>query len=82
MLMRDTLLDTAPPAARRLRWLMAAILRAASRALDGLASRLAFVHPRAAVEPVVEFHADAGAPEGALYVDGHLVGHVLGVTRL
>ncbi len=82
MLMRDTLLDAAPPAARRLRWLTAAILRAASRALDGLASRLAFVHPRPAVAPVVEFHADAGAPEGALYVDGQLVGHVLGVTRL
>lgn len=31
---------------------------------------------------VTEFHADAGAPEGALYVDGQLVGHVLGVTRL
>jgi hypothetical protein len=34
------------------------------------------------VEHVLEFHADAGAPEGALYVDGQLVGHVLGVTRL
>jgi hypothetical protein len=33
-------------------------------------------------EPVLEFHAEAGAPEGALYVNGQLVGHVLGVTRL
>jgi hypothetical protein len=31
---------------------------------------------------VLEFHGEAGAPEGALYVNGHLVGHVLGVTRL
>lgn len=29
-----------------------------------------------------EFHAEAGAPEGALYVDGRLVGHLIGVTRL
>jgi hypothetical protein len=33
-------------------------------------------------EPVLEFHADAAAPEGALYVNGQLVGRVLGVTRL
>lgn len=31
---------------------------------------------------VLEFYAEAGAPEGALYVDGQLVGHVSGVTRL
>jgi hypothetical protein len=30
----------------------------------------------------VEFHAEAGAPEGALYVDGELVGRLPGVTRL
>ncbi len=29
----------------------------------------------------VEFHAEAGAPEGALYVDGELVGY-LEVSRL
>ena len=33
-------------------------------------------------EPVLEYHGEAGAPEGALYVNGQLVGHVLGVTRL
>jgi hypothetical protein len=33
-------------------------------------------------EPVLEFYAEAGAPEGALYVDGRLVGHLEGVTRL
>lgn len=31
--------------------------------------------------PQVEFHAEAGAPEGALYVDGQYVG-CLDVTRL
>lgn len=67
---------------RQARGLAAAVLRAASRALDGLAARLALVETRAAAEPVLEFYADAGAPEGALYVDGRLVGHVLGVTRL
>ena len=29
----------------------------------------------------VEFHAEAGAPEGALYIDGELVGY-LEVRRL
>jgi hypothetical protein len=33
-------------------------------------------------EPVLEFHAEAGAPEGALYVDGELVGTLVGVCRL
>lgn len=28
------------------------------------------------------FHAEAGAPEGALYVDGQRVGVLPGVTRL
>lgn len=32
--------------------------------------------------PQLEFHAEAGAPEGALYVDGVLFGHVQGITRL
>jgi hypothetical protein len=27
-------------------------------------------------------HGEAGAPEGALYEDGQLVGQLLGVTRL
>jgi hypothetical protein len=31
--------------------------------------------------PQLEFHADAGAPEGALYVDGEYVGQ-LDVRRL
>jgi hypothetical protein len=32
--------------------------------------------------PELEFYAEAGAPEGALYIDGELVGYVAGVTRL
>lgn len=58
------------------------LLRAASRLLDSLAARLALAPRTAPADRVVEFHADAGAPEGALYVDGQLVGHVMGVTRL
>ena len=33
-------------------------------------------------DPLLEFHAEAGAPEGALYVDGRLVGWLPGVRRL
>lgn len=74
-----------PPGAALLH-LLAAMLRAASDAVDRLALRLEAA--RSAVAPearVVEFHPiyrDAGAPEGALYVDGKLVGVITGVTRL
>ena len=70
------------PDERRARRLLAAALRAGSRALDRLALRLAHVEPPRRIEPVLEFHAEAGAPEGALYVDGRLVGLVVGVRRL
>lgn len=30
----------------------------------------------------LEFHAEAGAPEGALYLDGQRIGVLPGVTRL
>jgi hypothetical protein len=70
------------PRERRFSDLTAEVLRAASRLLDGLAARLDWVPQAPAREPVLEFHADAGAPEGALYVDGVLVGHLTGVTRL
>ena len=82
MLMRDTPYSPTTPGERRVRGLASAVLRAASRVLDGLASRLALSDADSGAEPVLEYHADAGAPEGALYVDGRLVGHVLGVTRL
>jgi hypothetical protein len=58
------------------------MLRVASRALDRLAARLHLVDAGPPGEPVLEFHGEAGAPEGALYIDGKLVGHVLGVSRL
>ena len=70
----------APEAARRL----AAIgLRSASAALARLSRRLA-IPSRRAPQPVpqLEFYAEAGAPEGALYLDGRLVGWVSGVRRL
>lgn len=64
------------------RLLAAALLRAAGRALSRLAVRLASRRPTSATAPVYEFYAEAGAPEGALYADGRLVGFVEGVTRL
>lgn len=70
-----------PAAAPRSRQLAAALLRAASQALSRLAEGL-LAPPAPAPEPVLEFHAEAGAPEGALYVDGQLVGHLPGVQRL
>ncbi len=82
MLMQELPLDAAPKEVRRARQVAAALLRAASRALDALAERLAWVEALPAAEPVIEFHGDASAPEGALYVNGQLVGHVLGVNRL
>lgn len=71
-----------PYAGHRSRLWATALLRAGSRLLDSLAARLALPPRDPPVDRVIEFHADAGAPEGALYVDGQLVGHVLGVTRL
>jgi hypothetical protein len=58
-------------------------LRGASAALARLSRRLAqpagrITHPI----PQLEFYAEAGAPEGALYLDGQLVGWISGVRRL
>ena len=66
------------------RRLLAAVLRAASRALTRLARYVASAERRSPYicATVLEFYAEAGAPEGALYVDGQLVGHLSGVTRL
>jgi hypothetical protein len=71
------------PVHEALRQFAARSLHSASVAMARLAGRLAAptVAP-AAADPHLEFHADAGAPEGALYLDGHLVGWVEGVTRL
>ncbi len=65
------------------RALVAALLRRTSAALAHLASSVAGTTSHGpAREPLFEFYAEAGAPEGALYVDGDLVGVVTGVSRL
>ena len=64
------------------RRLMAHLLRSASAALARQARDV--VRPlharqrrlRGQHDACVEFHAEAGAPEGALYVDGELVGYI------
>ncbi len=75
----------AGPIARseRVRSAVAWALRAASQALDRMARQIV-VAPLAAQakEPKIEFHAESGAPEGALYVDGKLVGWIEGIQRL
>ena len=84
MTTQDLPFDAAPTGDGRVRDLTIAALRLLSRALDTLARRMSVPttpRPRVA-DPLIEFYGDAGAPEGALYVDGKLVGHVLGVNRL
>jgi hypothetical protein len=79
---RGPLLNAAarPATARRA---AAAALQSASHALASLAQRLAHPHVTAPPRPPqLEFHAEAGAPEGALYADGVLVALLPGVTRL
>jgi hypothetical protein len=80
-------LSDAPAAAPRVRRMLAWMLLRASAVLSGWARR---VHaptrsarlPVASAAPYLEFHAEAGAPEGALYVDGVLFGRLDGVSRL
>lgn len=58
------------------RW---ARLKRAARAI-----RLVFspAYRRRRARPQLEFYAEAGAPEGALYADGHLNAQLEGVRRL
>ena len=74
----------AAPPRSPLRQFAASRLRQASRLLARPARQVAARHQLAAVRraPELEFYAEAGAPEGALYLDGELVGFVSGVTRL
>ena len=80
-------LSDLPASVPRVRRLLAWVLLRASAMLSGWARR---VHaptrsarlPVASAAPYLEFHADAGAPEGALYVDGVLFGRLDGVSRL
>jgi hypothetical protein len=65
----------------------ALVLHGASLALAGAARRLVAVQASAPdalphLRSRIEFHAEAGAPEGALYVDGKFVGYLPGVKRL
>ena len=63
--------------------LVASNLRSASAKLARLSRRLAQPAARVALPaPRLEFYAEAGAPEGALYVDGKFVAWVSGVQRL
>jgi hypothetical protein len=73
-----------PPRIHLARHAAATLLRAASAVLAHLARRVAVPPPPIAL-PLpreLEFYADAGAPEGALYLDGDLVGWIPGVRRL
>jgi hypothetical protein len=69
------------------RRIVAHLLRGASAALARQARDVARpLHARqrrvrSQHDASVEFHAEAGAPEGALYVDGELVGYIA-VQRL
>jgi hypothetical protein len=72
----------APAAVRRL---AAALLQGASHALARAAQCVAVqadAQPDVLPAPQLEFHAEAGAPEGALYADGVLVAMLPGVSRL
>jgi hypothetical protein len=66
----------------------ALVLHGASLALASAAQRLVAAQAAATAEPHrndlprIEFHAEAGALEGALYVDGQFIGTLPGVTRL
>ena len=73
-----------PPWTHPARRLAAAGLRSASSLLARLARRLSVPVPTPVqrLPTRLEFYAEAGAPEGALYLDGQLVGWVPGVKRL
>lgn len=74
----------AAPGGSLMRQAAAIALRSASVALARLSRRVraAQVRRRPQHAPELEFYAEAGAPEGALYVDGEYFGHVPGVRRL
>lgn len=87
--------ELAPPLSATLLNVLAAFLRAAGATLERRAARLAEAARAEAADAAaelleahaqtVEFHAvhrEAGAPEGALYVNGKLVGTISGVKRL
>jgi len=67
----------------RIRHAAAAVLRGTSLMLSRLARRIAASKKvRNAEIGHLEFYAEAGAPEGAIYADGLLVGYITGLNRL
>ena len=74
------------------RQVAAKVLRAASQVLARVAHELTAVDVPSESAftaagnvyacPQLEFYAEAGAAEGALYADGRLVGYLSGVSRL
>jgi hypothetical protein len=82
MMFREVPFGAVPFEPGRARFLTAMLLHAASILLGRLALRLMPAQRELAGDPVLEFYAQAGAPEGALYVDGELVARLPGVSRL
>ncbi|MEO8922936.1 MAG: hypothetical protein ABI330_08945 [Caldimonas sp.] len=70
------------PKASAGRLMLAVLLHGAGALLSRLAAVLAHEPAVTRSDPCFEFHAEAGAPDGALYVDGKLVGWLPGVRRL
>ena len=60
------------------------LLQAASRSLAQLARLMRNPQRRIVLQhqSELEFYAEAGAPEGALYVNGEYVGSLHGINRL
>lgn len=79
-----TLEPASPSVGRLLRLSTALLLTQAGGWLSRVACRLQALEVKEPPqgEPVMEFYAESGAPEGALYVDGVRVGILEGVTRL
>ena len=81
--LRASVIEPRSPAIDAALRLAATSLRSASAMLTRLSHRLVRPAGRSRQTlPQLEFYAEAGAPEGALYLDGQLVGWVAGVKRL
>jgi hypothetical protein len=80
---RAGFLEAPRPAREAARRWAATGLRSISATLARLSRRIAQpATPAPQPIPQLEFYAEAGAPEGALYLDGQLVGWLTGVQRL
>lgn len=77
--------DATRPLSAALLHFLAATLQTAGNLLMRLAMRLSAEQTLCESVETVEFHAiyrESGAPEGALYINGELVGTIPGVRRL